>query len=54
MQRIYNDHLVRQVTDLNGIWKFRADPTDCGKDEKWFCGLPNAEGMDCRSNASGR
>lgn len=45
MQRIYNDHIVRKVTDLNGVWKFRTDPADCGKDEQWFCGLKDAENV---------
>ena len=39
MKRIYNEHIIRKSEDLNGIWRFRIDPNDCGKSEQWFCGL---------------
>ena len=45
MQRVYTDHLVRKVTDLNGVWKFCTDPADEGKDKQWFCGLKGAQNV---------
>lgn len=45
MQRLFDDHIVRKVQSLDGIWNFAADPENCGEAEKWFLGLPKAQPM---------
>ena len=43
MQRLFEEHIQRKVTSLDGLWQFRTDPEDQGKAGKWFCGLDNAQ-----------
>lgn len=45
MQRLFNNHIVRKVDSLNGTWKFRTDPQNCGLEENWFSGLPGGESV---------
>ncbi len=43
MGRIFEEHLIRQVRSLNGVWRFRKDPNDCGKNADWFLAIPESE-----------
>lgn len=45
MQRLFNNHIVRKVDSLNGTWKFRTDPQNCGLEENWFSGLQGTESV---------
>ncbi len=39
MQRIFNDHILRNTQPLTGQWKFAVDPEDQGLVQKWYDGL---------------
>lgn len=43
MKRLFNDHNIRNVIDLNGAWLFKADPDKSGVDLGWGGGLPCGE-----------
>jgi len=43
MQRLFINHIVHKVNSLNGAWKFRTDPENCGTEKNWFSGLKDAE-----------
>lgn len=40
---IQND--VRSKLDISGIWDFRADPDNLGREERWYLGLSNPRPM---------
>ena len=42
MARLFNEHLIRNVTSLSGAWNFKTDPDNNGLNEKWFNGLNDA------------
>jgi len=42
MRRLFQDHIIRYVQDLCGIWDFSTDPQDIGIHDKWFNGLPTS------------
>ncbi len=43
MERLFDDHIIRQVQDLGGIWKFATDPNDIGESENWQKDLPKGQ-----------
>lgn len=40
MRRLFDEHIKRKVTFLDGIWKFNVDKEDVGEEEKWYKSLP--------------
>ncbi len=40
MRRLFDEHIKRKVTFLDGIWKFNVDKEDIGEDEQWYKSLP--------------
>ena len=40
MVRLFEQFGKRKVTLLDGIWKFKSDPQNLGKDEEWFSHFP--------------
>ena len=43
MSRLFTEHIKREVTNLDGVWNFKTDPNNLGKDEKWFEGINEPE-----------
>ena len=43
MRRLFDDHIIRPVTYLDGAWKFFADPQDKGENEHLEKGIPGTE-----------
>ena len=43
MNRLFTDHIRRNIQSLDGIWKFAIDPQDVGEAQNWQLTLPNAE-----------
>ncbi len=43
MKRQFDDHIIRQVTTLDGTWNFRIDPENIGEQEGWQTSLPTHE-----------
>ena len=43
MGRLFEEHYIRKVKSLDGAWKFAVDSTDCGKEHKWYLGIPDGE-----------
>ena len=43
MKRIFNEHLIRKATSLDGSWKFSIDPSDVGEKEGWQKKLPSGD-----------
>ena len=43
MKRLFNEHEIRSIIDINGNWLFQADPQRVGEAEEWFRGLPCGE-----------
>ena len=43
MKRLFDDHIKRQVTPLDGAWKFSTDPQDIGEKSGWKSGLPSSK-----------
>ena len=40
MRRTFDEHFLRQVTLLDGAWRFLMDPEDRGEREGWYRALP--------------
>ena len=45
MNRLFMEHIRRQVQSLDGVWNFRIDPDDRGEAEKWYCALSEADSV---------
>lgn len=43
MGRLFEEHHVRKTKSLDGLWRFAADPRDCGKEQAWCDGIPCSE-----------
>lgn len=43
MGRLFEEHYIRKTESLDGSWKFACDPSDCGKNEEWYNGIPCGE-----------
>lgn len=43
MARYFEEHRVREVQSLNGVWKFMTDPQDEGEQNGWQNQLPTKE-----------
>ena len=43
MTRLFDEHRVRTVHELNGAWRFAIDSEDCGEREGWMRGLPKGD-----------
>jgi beta-glucuronidase len=43
MGRLFEEHHIRKTKSLDGSWKFACDPSDCGKNEEWYNGIPDGE-----------
>jgi beta-glucuronidase len=43
MKRIFDEHIKRKVSFLDGAWKFSTDPDNKGLAEKWYKGLPDSK-----------
>lgn len=43
MGRLFEEHYIRKTESLDGSWKFSCDPSDCGKTEEWYNGMPYCE-----------
>ena len=43
MKRLFNEHEIRTVIDLNGAWKFKTDPDKVGIKQKWQFGLAQGD-----------
>ncbi|MEE0946480.1 MAG: glycoside hydrolase family 2 TIM barrel-domain containing protein [Acutalibacteraceae bacterium] len=42
MKRLFDDHIKRNVTFLDGTWKFACDPDDVGENSGWQNTVPNS------------
>ncbi len=42
MKRLFNDHIKRQVSFLDGAWKLTFDKNDIGEKENWQNGIPDS------------
>jgi len=40
MNRLYQRHKHRKVTNLDGFWQFKTDPGQVGEKEKWYQDFP--------------
>ena len=45
MKRLFDEHKIRSVTDLDGGWLFLTDPDRIGETEGWQNGLKNAKSV---------
>lgn len=45
MKRLFNEHIVRCVSELSGAWKFKADKEDVGEKEGWEKGSFGGESV---------
>lgn len=43
MSRAFQEHFIRKVQSLDGMWRFSTDPENVGQKEGWFRGLPGTE-----------
>ena len=43
MARLFDEHIVRRVTSLNGAWSFCKDVEDIGRENGWSRALPSRE-----------
>ena len=43
MKRLFDEHIIRQVSDLSGAWRFLVDPEDVGENDGWMHGLLSGE-----------
>lgn len=43
MKRLFAEHVLRDVTDLNGAWRFCTDPEGVGEAQGWQNGLPHGD-----------
>lgn len=43
MNRLFTQHIRRQVQSLDGIWNFSVDPQDVGEAQNWQQSLPKSE-----------
>ncbi|MBE7037511.1 MAG: beta-glucuronidase [Ruminococcaceae bacterium] len=43
MGRMFDEHIVRKIQNLDGWWDFCIDPDDTGEEEKWYENLPKKE-----------
>lgn len=43
MGRLFEEHDVRNIKNLDGAWKFAVDSLDCGKEQAWYLGIPQRE-----------
>lgn len=43
MNRLFTQHIRRQVQSLDGIWSFAIDPQDVGETQNWQQSLPKSE-----------
>ncbi len=43
MGRLFEEHYIRKTQSLDGSWKFSCDPSDCGKTDEWYNGIPDGE-----------
>lgn len=41
MVRLFQRHIKRKVSLLDGIWRFKTDPENKGKDEQWYKNFPS-------------
>lgn len=39
MVRLFEEHLIRKCTCLDGAWRMQADLCDVGESEQWELGL---------------
>ena len=56
MKRLFNEHKIRKVIDLNGSWKFKLDSEKIGEKEGWQNGLTDCEDIivpSCWNNELG-
>ena len=43
MNRLFDEHIKREVLSLDGAWRFAPDKDDIGEAQGWFNGLPEYE-----------
>lgn len=43
MRRLFDEHIKRPVTYLDGAWKFLTDPQDVGEKKNWEKGIPSSD-----------
>lgn len=43
MRRMFDEHIKRKVVSLDGIWDFKLDSDNIGKENKWYMGLSETE-----------
>ena len=43
MRRLFEDHIIRQVKELSGTWRFLTDPENIGRASGYPCGLPKGD-----------
>lgn len=43
MNRLFQEHIIRKTTCLDGAWQFSIDPEDKGEKENWHLSLPQWE-----------
>lgn len=41
--RTFQEHCIRKIQDLSGVWEFTTDPENCGEEQGWTKQIPAKE-----------